>query len=74
MISNLIVEIRYLSVDSFDSAVGFHYKVWYGQERFGVELLHICHSVVYLADGSEITHISISGISRMRAKILDVII
>ena len=47
MISYLVVDTLFLLVDPFESAMDFHYLVWYGQASFGVESLHICHSVVY---------------------------
>ena len=46
-VSNLIVDFPYLLVDSFDSAMGFHYQVWYVQASFGLESMHIYDSVVY---------------------------
>ena len=47
MIYKLIVDIPYILVDSFDSAMGFQHQVLYGRCIFGVESLHICHSVGY---------------------------
>ena len=49
MIYNLIVYIPSLLVESFDSAMDFHYQVWYGLASSGVKYLHIYHSVVYKA-------------------------
>ena len=47
MIYNLILEIPYLSVEPFESAMGFHYQVWYGRANFVVESLNIGNSVIY---------------------------
>ena len=49
MIYNLIVDVPSLPVGSFDSSVGFHYQVCYGRASFGVKLLDIFHSLVYIA-------------------------
>ena len=72
MLSNLIANIPYLAVDSFESSMSFNDNVWYGRACLGLELLHICHFVVYTADGFEITHIYISVIYRINTNIVDV--
>ena len=46
--------------------------MWYGWAIFGLESLNICHSVIYPADRSEITRISLSMKYRIRINIVDV--
>ena len=72
MVYNLMKEISYLLADLFDSAIIFNHLVWYVWAWLEVEYLHICHSVVYMADGAEETHISLSMISRMFMNRFDV--
>ena len=72
MVSNIIGEITYLEVESFYSAIIFHRILWYGWAFLEMESLNICHSVVYMDYGDEVTHISLRVIPCIHMNKVDV--